>query len=93
MGLKVVVTGGSGGIGRATALRFANDGHEVFITGRSDAKLAETVNLARGEPAPTNCFPGRLLCFELHVCVANCLAGWLVASIWGVVNMTDLGRF
>ncbi|CAM6092642.1 unnamed protein product [Calypogeia fissa] len=49
MGLKVVVTGGSGGIGRATALRFSKDGHEVFITGRSEAKLDETVNLAKAQ--------------------------------------------
>lgn len=48
MGLKVVVTGGSGGIGRETALRFSKDGHEVLITGRSEAKLEETVSLAKG---------------------------------------------
>jgi NAD(P)-dependent dehydrogenase (short-subunit alcohol dehydrogenase family) len=47
MGFKVVVTGASGGIGRATALRFSKDGHEVFITGRSGAKLEETVSLAK----------------------------------------------
>ncbi|CAM6092640.1 unnamed protein product [Calypogeia fissa] len=48
MGLKVVVTGGSGEIGRATALRFSKDGHEVFITGRSETKLDETIKLAKG---------------------------------------------
>lgn len=48
MGLKVVVTGGSSGIGRASALRFAKDGHDVFITGRSEAKLEETVSLGQG---------------------------------------------
>lgn len=44
--MKVVVTGASGGIGRATALRFSKDGHEVFITGRSGARLEETIRLA-----------------------------------------------
>lgn len=49
MGLKVVVTGASTGIGRATAVRFAEDGHDVFITARSEAKLDETISLAKGE--------------------------------------------
>ncbi len=50
MGLKVVVTGASSGIGRATAMRFAKDGHDVFITARSEAKLEETASLAKGTP-------------------------------------------
>ncbi|CAM6087604.1 unnamed protein product [Calypogeia fissa] len=49
MGLKVVVTGASSGIGRATAVRFAKDGHDVFITARSQAGLDETASLAKGE--------------------------------------------
>src|ERR1700685_571738 len=35
-----LVTGGSSGIGLATAKRFVNEGAYVFITGRRDAELA-----------------------------------------------------
>jgi NAD(P)-dependent dehydrogenase (short-subunit alcohol dehydrogenase family) len=38
----VIVTGGSSGIGRATALSFAEDGAKVLITGRRAAPLEET---------------------------------------------------
>ncbi len=36
-----VVTGGSSGIGRAIALRFANEGAKVVIIGRKEASLKE----------------------------------------------------
>ena len=36
-----IVTGGSSGIGKATALELVAQGAKVLITGRSDAKLAE----------------------------------------------------
>lgn len=39
----IIVTGGSSGIGRATALRFANLGAKVMITARRSAPLEETV--------------------------------------------------
>jgi NAD(P)-dependent dehydrogenase (short-subunit alcohol dehydrogenase family) len=39
----VIVTGGSSGIGRAAALRFARQGHKVLVTGRRAAPLEETV--------------------------------------------------
>jgi NAD(P)-dependent dehydrogenase (short-subunit alcohol dehydrogenase family) len=38
-GQRVVVMGGSSGIGEATAARFAADGAEVVVTGRDQAKL------------------------------------------------------
>ena len=37
----VVVTGGSRGIGRAAAARFAADGDDVVITGRDEERLAK----------------------------------------------------
>ena len=36
-----VVTGGTSGIGRATALRLAEEGATVLVTGRDEARLAE----------------------------------------------------
>jgi len=38
-----LVTGGSTGIGLATAKRFVNEGAYVFITGRRESKLAAAV--------------------------------------------------
>jgi 3-oxoacyl-[acyl-carrier protein] reductase len=40
MARTVVVTGGSSGIGRAIAARFAADGAQVFITGRTEQTVA-----------------------------------------------------
>jgi len=38
-----LVAGGNNGIGLATAKRFVDEGAYVFITGRSEAKLAAAV--------------------------------------------------
>jgi 3-oxoacyl-[acyl-carrier protein] reductase len=40
---KVVVTGASSGIGRATALRFASDGYDVCVNSRRTERLRELV--------------------------------------------------
>ena len=40
---KAIVTGGSRGLGRATAIAFAKEGIDVAITGRNEARLKETV--------------------------------------------------
>ncbi len=46
-GKYFVVTGGSSGIGRATAFLLARSGAHVFITGRDKKRLAETVRYSK----------------------------------------------
>lgn len=46
-GTVAVVTGGSGAIGRAISLRLALNGAEVYVLGRSGAKLDEVVSEIR----------------------------------------------
>src|SRR5438094_945291 len=47
---KVVITGASSGIGRATAVRFAADGCDVFVNARREARLRELLaSLPKGE--------------------------------------------
>ena len=40
---KAIITGGSRGLGKATAIAFAKEGIDVAITGRNEALLKETV--------------------------------------------------
>jgi len=46
-GKRVIITGAGSGIGRASALRFAQEGAQVLVTGRTAAKLEETAELIR----------------------------------------------
>jgi len=41
-----LITGGNGGIGFATAVRFVKEGAYVFITGRRESELAAAVFFA-----------------------------------------------
>src|SRR5271163_5069505 len=47
-GKAAIVTGGSKGIGRATAIGFAAEGASVLVCARGREALDETVALARG---------------------------------------------
>ena len=46
-GKVVIVTGGAGGIGRATAVRFASEGADVAVVDLPDAAIDETVAAVR----------------------------------------------
>lgn len=46
-GKTIIITGGSSGIGKALALKFASEGSNVVITGRDQERLAETAGLIR----------------------------------------------
>lgn len=56
-GKRILVTGGSSGLGRAMARRFAADGARVVVTGRSAERLAET---AQGSEAILPCVADHL---------------------------------
>lgn len=56
-----LVTGASGGIGRACAVLLARAGYDLLLTGRSASKLCGTQAAIRDEPASQ----GRV---ELHIC-------------------------
>ncbi|WP_372794986.1 3-ketoacyl-ACP reductase [Lutibacter sp.] len=47
-GKKAIITGGSRGLGKATAIAFAKLGIDVAITGRNEEKLKETVAELKG---------------------------------------------
>lgn len=50
LGNKIVlITGGSKGLGRSTALHFAKEGAEVVITGRNESALDEAVSSAAAD--------------------------------------------
>jgi NAD(P)-dependent dehydrogenase (short-subunit alcohol dehydrogenase family) len=53
----VLVTGGSSGIGRATALRLADHGARVAVAARTEAALAEVVKEAEGRGAEALAVP------------------------------------
>jgi 3-oxoacyl-[acyl-carrier protein] reductase len=54
----VVVTGGSGAIGRAICFRFASEGAKVYVCGRSESKLSAVIDEIK--EAGGNAVPGIL---------------------------------
>ena len=59
-GKLALVTGGGSGIGRALSLELARMGATVFITGRNEEKLKETIRLSKGLSGEIHCSPGDL---------------------------------
>lgn len=59
--MKVVIAGGTSGIGLATAALLAKEGKEVFITGRNEQKLQQALatlpSSARGQAADSTDIP------------------------------------
>ncbi len=55
-GKTALITGGGDGIGRATALLFCKEGAKVGIMGRTESRLHDTVNDAKG--------PGEITAFQ-----------------------------
>jgi NAD(P)-dependent dehydrogenase (short-subunit alcohol dehydrogenase family) len=54
LGRTAIITGGSFGIGRATAIRLAQVGARVVIMARNQERLAESVRLIKEVTAPEN---------------------------------------
>ncbi|MGM9569873.1 MAG: SDR family NAD(P)-dependent oxidoreductase, partial [Phascolarctobacterium sp.] len=57
-GLVAVISGGSSGIGLATAERFAADGARVYILGRDAARGAAAVRHIEEQTGVRVCFVG-----------------------------------
>lgn len=74
----VIVTGGSNGIGKATALEFAHKGAKVLITGRRESALAEVTALHK------NIYP--LVADSSDPASAELIAG-TVKSKWGKLDV------
>ena len=67
----VVVMGASSGIGRDTALRFANRGAKVVVSARSDKGLASLVEEIRGTGGEATAIPADVSEFEQVRAVAD----------------------
>ncbi len=48
-GKNILITGASSGIGRASAELFSKSGATLFLSGRNEARLAETVSMCSGK--------------------------------------------
>jgi 3-oxoacyl-[acyl-carrier protein] reductase len=75
-GRVAVVTGGGSGIGRATALRLAAEGAAVFVAGRREAALDETVAAVAGEGGRAGRLAADLREPDAAARVVEAAAGW-----------------
>lgn len=74
--MNIVITGGSKGMGKAMAERFATSKNNIFITSRNEKELAQTANqLNQKFDAKTDFFPTDLSTKKGVLQFANWLAG------------------
>lgn len=89
---KAIITGGSRGLGKATAIAFAKLGIDVAITGRNEEKLQETVSelKALGVNAFYEIFDvGNYV--EVKVGIKNCISN--LGSVDILVNNAGIAAF
>jgi len=81
---RVLITGGGRGIGRAIALRLAEDGHAIAVTARSGAELEAVVEEARAAGAAG----GAAITVDLaDPAAASALAGRAAEALGGPVEI------
>ncbi|BDD10318.1 ketoreductase [Fulvitalea axinellae] len=76
--LAVIITGGSGGIGRETAIAFAKKNHKVLITGRNEERLKQV--------ADTNPNIHYMVADSADTSSAEAIVGEAVA-LWGKIDV------
>jgi NAD(P)-dependent dehydrogenase (short-subunit alcohol dehydrogenase family) len=79
-GKRVLVTGGSSGIGAALAERLAAAGATVALTARREDRLAEVLERCRKHSPDSQSF----VCDMVDPAQVNALAGWAVDDFGGV---------
>jgi NAD(P)-dependent dehydrogenase (short-subunit alcohol dehydrogenase family) len=73
-GKQAIVTGAGSGIGRASAQRFAREGAQVLVVGRSRDNIEETAELIRAEGGVVRSFVADVAVEErVAAAVAHCL--------------------
>jgi NAD(P)-dependent dehydrogenase (short-subunit alcohol dehydrogenase family) len=75
VGKRAVITGAGSGIGRASALRFAQEGASVLVVGRSSANTEETASLVRATGASASAMAvDATVEADVEAIVARCVA-------------------
>lgn len=70
-GKVAIITGASGGIGRAAALLFAKHGARLVLNGRNEPRLAQTAEAARALGAEVTTFVGDLRDARTHAIMVD----------------------